>query len=72
MSAGILSSCGQISYFLALNFSPMARVALVSSMEVFVTLALGAMFLRRSESVSASLLLAAMLGFAGAAIVVLL
>jgi drug/metabolite transporter (DMT)-like permease len=66
VAAGVLSSAGQIFYFLALNFSPMARVALVSSMEVFVTLALGATFLRRSESVSASLLLAAGLGFAGA------
>jgi drug/metabolite transporter (DMT)-like permease len=71
IAAGVLSSAGQIFYFLALNYSPMARVALVSSMEVFVTLALGAMFLRRSEAVTASLLLAAVLGFAGAALVVL-
>lgn len=71
VAAGVLSSAGQVFYFLALEHSPMARVALVSSMEVFVTLALGAMFLRRSESLSASLLVAAVLGFAGAALVVL-
>jgi drug/metabolite transporter (DMT)-like permease len=70
VAAGVLSSAGQISYFLALNYSPMARVALVSSMEVFVTLALGAMFLRRTESLTTSLVLAAVLGFAGAALVV--
>lgn len=71
VAAGVLSSCGQIFYFLALNFSPMARVALVSSMEVFVTLVLGALFLRRTESLTGSLVLAAFLGFAGAACVIL-
>lgn len=71
VSAGILSSCGQISYFLALNFSPMARVALVSSMEVFVTMFLGVLFLRRTESLSASLVVAALLGFGGAVCVIL-
>lgn len=70
IAAGVLSSAGQIFYFLALNYSSLARVALVSSMEIFVTLALGAMFLRRSESVTAALLVAAVLGFAGAALVV--
>ena len=70
VAAGVLSSAGQIFYFLALNFSPMARVALVSSMEVFVTLFLGWLFLRRTESFSASLLVAAALGFAGAVCVI--
>jgi drug/metabolite transporter (DMT)-like permease len=70
VAAGVLSSAGQIFYFLALNYSPMARVALVSSMEVFVTLALGATFLRHSETLTASLVFAAFLGFAGAALVV--
>jgi drug/metabolite transporter (DMT)-like permease len=71
VTAGVLSSAGQIFYFLALNHSPMARVALVSSVEVFVTLFLGAIFLRRSETVSASLVLAAALGVAGTASVIL-
>ena len=70
VAAGVLSSAGQIFYFLALNHGPMARVALVSSIEVFVTLALGAVFLRRTESLNASLLLAAVIGFAGAALVI--
>ncbi|HET9653229.1 MAG TPA: DMT family transporter, partial [Usitatibacter sp.] len=38
VAAGVLSSGGQIFYFMALGESPMARVALVSSVEVFVTL----------------------------------
>jgi drug/metabolite transporter (DMT)-like permease len=70
VAAGVLSSFGQIFYFLALNASPMARVALVSSMEVFVTLALGTLFLRRTESLSASLVVAAALGVAGTACVI--
>lgn len=70
VAAGVLSSAGQIFYFLALNHGPMARVALVSSVEVFVTLFLGAIFLRRSETVSASLVLAAALGVAGTACVI--
>ena len=41
MGAGVMSSFGQILYFAALNESPMSRVALISSMEVFVTLLLG-------------------------------
>jgi len=64
------SSAGQIFYFLALNHSPMARVALVSSIEIFVTFFLGMIFLRRTESLSASLVVAALLGFAGAVLVI--
>lgn len=70
VAAGVLSSAGQIFYFLALNYSPMARVALVSSMEVFVTMALGVVFLRRSESLSPSLVIAATLGVAGTVCVI--
>jgi drug/metabolite transporter (DMT)-like permease len=70
IAAGVLSSAGQIFYFMALNESPMSRVALVSSVEVFVTLFLGAIFLRKRESVSAPLVLAAVLGVAGTASVI--
>lgn len=70
IAAGVLSSSGQILYFFALNESPMARVALVSSVEVFVTLFLGAIFLRKRESLTAPLVLAAVLGVAGTASVI--
>ena len=70
LAAGVLSSFGQIFYFAALNENPMARVALVSSIEVFITLFLGAVFLRKSESVTPPLVLAAVLGFAGTAAVI--
>ena len=68
--AGVMSSFGQIFYFAALNLNPMARVALVSSVEVFITLFLGYVFLRKREAVTWPLVGAAMLGFAGTACVI--
>jgi drug/metabolite transporter (DMT)-like permease len=65
IAAGVMSSFGQILYFAALNEIPMSRVALISSMEVFVTLFLGFAFLRKHESLTAALIVAAALGVAG-------
>jgi drug/metabolite transporter (DMT)-like permease len=70
IGAGVMSSLGQIFYFAALSESPMSRVALISSIEVFVTLFLGAAFLRKRESLTPALVLAAALGFAGTAFIV--
>ena len=49
---------------------PMSRVALVTSIEVFITLFLGALFLRRREAITPALLGAAALGVAGTACVI--
>jgi drug/metabolite transporter (DMT)-like permease len=68
--AGITSSFGQVFYFAALNHSPISRVALIVSMEVFVTLALGVIFLRRRETLTLPVALAALLGVAGTALIV--
>ncbi|HXS53442.1 MAG TPA: EamA family transporter [Usitatibacter sp.] len=65
LAAGAMSSFGQILYFAALNVSAMSRVALISSMEVFVTLFLGFLLLRRRESLTRPIALAAALGVAG-------
>jgi drug/metabolite transporter (DMT)-like permease len=70
IGAGVMSSLGQIFYFAALSESPMSRVALISSMEVFVTLMLGAVLLRKRETLTPALVLAAVLGFAGTAFIV--
>jgi drug/metabolite transporter (DMT)-like permease len=70
MAAGVLSTGGQVFYFAALGESPMSRVALVTSIEVFVTFFLGALFLRRREAVTPALLLAAVLGVGGTACVI--
>ncbi len=71
LAAGAMSSFGQILYFAALNVSPMSRVALISSMEVFVTLFLGFVLLRRRESLTPPLALAAALGVAGTVSIIL-
>ena len=70
LAAGVLSSFGQVFYFAALETSPISRVALIVSMEVFVTLVLGALLLRRQESLTMPVALAAMLGVAGTACIV--
>lgn len=62
-AAGVMGSFGQILYFAALNVSPMSRVALVVSMEVFFTIGLSLLFL--AERLSWRIALAACLGFAG-------
>jgi drug/metabolite transporter (DMT)-like permease len=70
IGAGVMSSLGQILYFAALNRSPMSRVALISSMEVFVTLFLGFVFLRSRETLTPALAAAAILGVAGTVFIV--
>ena len=68
--AGITSSFGQVFYFAALNVSPISRAALIVSMEVFITLALGALFLRKRETLTLPVALAAALGVAGTGLIV--
>ena len=70
IAAGTLSSAGQVLYFAALNELPMSRVALIVSMEVFVSLFLGYLFLRRRERLTPGLVAAAILGVAGTAFIV--
>jgi len=64
--AGATASFGQILYFAALNLGPMSRVALIESIEVFITLFLAAAFLR-NESLNTPVIVAAILGVAGTA-----
>jgi drug/metabolite transporter (DMT)-like permease len=71
VAAGVTSSFGQVFYFAALESSPISRVALIVSMEVFVTLGLGAIFLRRHETLTLPVAMAAALGFAGTTLIVL-
>ncbi|MEP7067843.1 MAG: EamA family transporter [Usitatibacter sp.] len=70
IGAGAMSSLGQIFYFAALDESPMSRVALISSMEVFVTLFLGFALLRTRERLTPALVFAAGLGVLGTAFIV--
>ena len=69
IAAGVASSCGQIFTFAALNTSPVSRVALIGSMEVFITFALAAIFLRKHEKLTLPVASAATLGVAGTALI---
>jgi drug/metabolite transporter (DMT)-like permease len=62
---------GQLFQFSALNHAPISRVALITSMEAFITIFLTVVVFRSREKVTPSLLLAASLGAAGTAFVVL-
>jgi len=71
LTAGTMSSLGQIAYFFALREAPISRVALITSMEVFITIFLGVFFLRRHESLTPAVFVAAVLGFLGTAAIIL-
>lgn len=70
-AAGILSSVGQLLYFAALSHTTISRVALMTSMEVFVTIFLSVIILRKTDQLSLPVLQAAGLGVAGTMFIVL-
>jgi len=65
IAAGVMSSFGQVAYFFALRHEAISRVALIASMEVFITIFLSALFLRKHETFTPALAIAAILGVAG-------
>jgi len=71
LAAGAMSSFGQVAYFFALREAPISRVALITSMEVFITIFLSVIFLRRHESLTPAVFMAAVLGFLGTAAIIL-
>ena len=69
-SAAVMSSCGQILQFVALNYSTISRVALLNSTEVVFTIVLSRWFLRNYERTTPASLTAALLSVGGAALVI--
>jgi len=65
LMAGVLSSFGQISYFAALKYIGISKIALITSMEVFVTMILSTVVFLNKEKLTADVIIAACLGFAG-------
>lgn len=68
---GTLASFGQLCYFVALSHSTVSRVALISSMEVFITIFLSLWIFRTRERLTAGTLIAACLGVAGTGLILL-
>lgn len=65
LGAGLAGTFGQICYFAALKVSSVSKIALITSMEVFLTIFLSVIVFRNSESLTREVVIAAMLGFAG-------
>jgi drug/metabolite transporter (DMT)-like permease len=70
-AAGILSSAGQLLYFAALNSAPIARCAMISSMEAIFTIFFTVAVSRSFKQLNAPVLLAALLGVIGTMFIVL-
>lgn len=70
LAAGVLSSLGQICYFVALSYSSISKIALITSMEVFVTIFLSVVIFRSKEKLTFDIIIAAILGVAGTMFVV--
>lgn len=66
--AGVAASLGQILQFAGLNLIPMSRVALITSMEAFITIMLSVAFF--GERLTVRVALATGLAFVGAAMLV--
>lgn len=69
-AAGVFTSLGQICYFIALMNSTISRVALITSMEVFITIFLSIWVFRLRERFGIAVLGAASLGVLGTAFIV--
>jgi drug/metabolite transporter (DMT)-like permease len=68
--AGILSSLGQLCYFVALTDIAISRIALITSMEVFVTILLSTVVFRSKEEITRDVVMAAGLGVLGTIFVI--
>ena len=71
LMAGCLSTFGQIAYFTALNYIGISKIALITSMEVFVTMILSTFIFVSKEKLTVDVIVAAGLGFLGTAFVIL-
>ncbi|CAI10590.1 hypothetical protein, potential permease subunit (plasmid) [Aromatoleum aromaticum EbN1] len=69
VAAGVLSSLGQIFFFAAISYSTVSRVALITSMETFVTILLSVTLFRSKDGLTAPVLCAAGLGALGTAFI---
>ena len=71
LAAGILSSFGQICYFAALKYIGISKIALITSMEVFMTMILSTLVFLNKEKLTVDVIVAACLGFLGTVLVIL-
>lgn len=63
--AGIASTVGQLSFFIAITFTPVSRVSVIAASETLLTVFLAALIIRGSETITFRILAAAIIVFAG-------
>jgi len=68
--AGLFTSAGQLTYFAALSYTTVSKIALITSMEVFVTMFLTRVIVRNHTRIPLDVILAACLGAIGTALVI--
>ena len=68
--AGLFTSFGQLIYFAALQHTTLSKIALIASMEVFVTMFLTRMLLTSEREISRDVIFAAVLGVLGTLLVI--
>lgn len=71
MIAGFASTFGQICYFIALKYATVSKIALITSMEVFLTMLLTWIVFRGAVVVTRDVVTAALLGVLGTALIIL-
>lgn len=69
--AGVMSTVGLLTFFLAITVAPLAHVAVIAASETVITLALGAFLLRRAERLSSRVVVPALLVFGAGVLMVL-
>jgi drug/metabolite transporter (DMT)-like permease len=68
--AGLFTSFGQLMYFAALRYTSISKIALITSMEVFVTMFLTRIMLSGDEPLPRDVVVAACLGVLGTVLVI--
>jgi drug/metabolite transporter (DMT)-like permease len=68
--AGLFTSCGQLIYFAALQHTTISKIALITSMEVFVTMLLTRLLVSGERRIPRDVWFAAALGVAGTLLVI--
>jgi uncharacterized membrane protein len=68
--AGFASTFGQICYFIALKYSTVSKIALIASMEVFVTMFLSYLVFRGNVVITRDVLIAGAMGVAGTVLLI--
>ncbi len=69
--AGVTTTVGQLGFFIAIMYAPVAHVSVIAASETLLTIFLAAVIIGHAENISRQIMIAAFLVFAGAAIVAL-